>query len=231
MHTNNNNPTVSIIIPVYNEEKYIKQCIESLMKQKIKADEIIIVNNNCTDNTVTLAKQYPVRIENENNQGMIFARNCGFNKAKYDIIARTDADTMLPDNWIEEIKIQFSKPEISALTGGFIFYDFFSDSKIFYNSYQKYMNHFLKNHNIFIGSNMILRKSLWEKVKEFTCSDDKEVHEDIDLSIHLALLGESIVVDPNLTVKMSSRRIKHNPISFFVEYFFRAIKTVKRHKL
>lgn len=222
---------VSVVIPVYNEEKYIAQCLESLMRQKVQADEIIIVNNNCTDNTIAITKQYPVRIENEHNQGMIFARNCGFNNAKYEIIARTDADSILPDNWVEEIKIQFSKPEVSAITGSFTFYDFFTDSKFIYNSYQKYMNYFLKNHNVFIGSNMILRKSLWEKMKIFTCQDDKKVHEDIDLSIHLALLGESIINDPNLTIKMSARRIKHNPVSFFLEYFIRTIKTIKSHKL
>ncbi len=222
---------VSVVIPVYNEEKYIAQCLESLMRQKVQADEIIVVNNNCTDNTIAIVKQYPVRIENEHNQGMIFARNCGFNNAKCEIIARTDSDSILPDNWIEEIKLQFSNPEISALTGSFIFYDFFTDSKFIYNSYQKYMNYFLKNHNVFIGSNMILRKSLWEKVKGYTCQDDKKVHEDIDLSIHLLLLGELIMNDPNLNIKMSARRIKHNPVSFFIEYFIRTIKTIKSHNL
>ena len=77
---------------------------------------------------------------------------------------------------------------------------------------------------------MILRKSLWNKVKDYACRDDKKVHEDIDLSIHLRLLGENIYYDPDLTVNMSSRRIKHNPLSFFIEYFIRAIKTIQIHK-
>lgn len=231
MYTKSHKTTVSVIIPVYNEEIYIEQCLKSLMQQTIPADEIIIVDNNCTDNTISIVKQYPVKVEKENNQGMIFARNCGFNNAKYEVIARTDADNILPNTWIEQIKNQFSNPKISALSGGFIFYDFFSESKIFYALYHKYMKSLLKNHNIFIGSNMILRKSLWNKVKDSTCQDDKKVHEDIDLSIHLALSGEQIIYDPNLTVRMSARRIKNNPMSFFIEYFIRTIKTIKCHQL
>ena len=49
---------VSVVIPVYNEEKYIKNCLESLMKQEEKPDEIIVVDNNCTDETINIVKKY-----------------------------------------------------------------------------------------------------------------------------------------------------------------------------
>src|ERR1035437_9820650 len=87
---------VSVVIPAYNEEKYIGACLDSLMDQKEKPDEIIVVNNNSTDNTAKIVKKYPVRLINEEQQGMIPARNRGFNEAKFEIIARTDADTILP---------------------------------------------------------------------------------------------------------------------------------------
>src|SRR3989304_3585243 len=49
---------VSVVIPVYNEEKYIKNCLDSLMNQTEKPDEIIVVDNNCTDKTVSIVKKY-----------------------------------------------------------------------------------------------------------------------------------------------------------------------------
>src|SRR6266567_2953645 len=92
---------ISVVIPVYNEEKYLGKCLDSLMRQNVKADEIIVVDNNSTDNSVAIAKKYPIRVVFEKTQGMIPARNHGFNEARYEIIARTDADTILPVNWIK----------------------------------------------------------------------------------------------------------------------------------
>ncbi|HEX8932548.1 MAG TPA: glycosyltransferase family A protein, partial [Patescibacteria group bacterium] len=98
---------ISVIIPAYNEEKYIGACIESLLKQNRLPDEIIVVNNNSTDQTAAIASQYPVKVINEKEQGITPARNRGLNEAQYDIIARTDADTILPPDWIEKIKKHF----------------------------------------------------------------------------------------------------------------------------
>lgn len=53
---------VSLVIPIYNEEKYIKKCLDSVKCQVEKPDEIIVVDNNSTDNTVNIAKKYNVRL-------------------------------------------------------------------------------------------------------------------------------------------------------------------------
>lgn len=221
---------ISVVIPVYNEEKYIEQCLSCIFKQSKKPYEIIVVDNNSTDQSANIIKKYPVIYIFEKKQGIIHARNAGFNMAKGDIIARTDADTLLPLNWIEKIEQHFFDVKTNALSGGFIFYDAYSKNKIYSTVYEKLMHMFIK-HNIFLGPNMILRKTLWEKVKNYICLDDKKVHEDLDLSIHLTSIGEEIIFDPSLTVQISSRRIKSDPASFFIEYFFRAIKTIQSHKI
>lgn len=100
---------ISVIIPVYNEEKYIVPCLKSLLKQEEKPDEIIVVDNNCTDKTIPLVRKYPVKIVKEKKQGIVFARNHGFNIATGDIIARIDADSTAPKNWVQTIKKNFSK--------------------------------------------------------------------------------------------------------------------------
>lgn len=221
---------ISVIIPAYNEEKYIEQCLSHLLNQTVSPYEIIVINNNSTDHTVELLKKYPVQVIVEKQQGMIFARNAGFDHASGDVIARTDADCIVPNNWIEKIQIQFSDPKTEALTGGFIFYDYFTNYSWTSDLYQKIMKYFLK-HNFFIGPNMIMRKTVWDEVKSSLCIDDKKVHEDLDMSIHFANLHKTILYDPQLTVQISARRLKLNPSSFFIEYVLRAIKTVKIHHI
>lgn len=224
---------LSVVIPAYNEEAYIEACLDSLMRQEEIPGEIIIVNNNSTDNTVKLAKKYPVRIVNEKEQGMISARNRGFNEAQYDIIAQTDADTILPPDWIKKIKKDFSSRDIIAVSGPVDFYDLPDavsapkwPTKALLQSYSKIMKQILK-HDCIIGPNKALRKSAWEKIKDDVCLNDSEVHEDIDLSIHLAVLGK-IKFDKSLLVSSSCRRWKK--LEPYFEYPYRVLKSVRKHK-
>ncbi|MFA9289062.1 MAG: glycosyltransferase family 2 protein [Weeksellaceae bacterium] len=219
---------VSVVIPVFNEEKYLKNCLESICNQEITADEIIVVDNNSTDKSVEIAKEFPVRIVHEAEQGMIAARNRGFNEAKYEIIARTDADVTVPRTWIKTIKHMFDTQEIDAFSGPIV-YDLpfqTSNSALLFLSTSK----ILFGHNILLGPNMILKKSAWNQVKDEVCLDDNEVHEDIDMSIHLDQHHLKIEVDPKFVVKSSSRRIREKPWSFFLEYPYRVMKTIRHHE-
>lgn len=223
--------TVSVVIPTYNEEKYIGRCLESLTNQDEKPDEIIVVDNNCTDRTVSIAKQYPVKIVREEKQGMISARNAGFNYAKSDIIARCDADVIVPKDWIKKIKNNFASNHIDALAGPAYFYDLFLAKQTFlpFLLYHYILRLFV-GHHILAGPNMILTKAVWEKIKNEVCMDDTVVHEDIDLSLHIHKYG-IIQFDPNLVVKVSGRRLNSNPLSFFVEYPMRLLKTIRVHNV
>lgn len=220
---------ISVVVPVYNEEDYIKSCLDHLMKQKEKADEIIVVDNNCRDRTIEIAQKYPAKIVEEKKQGITFARNKGFNKAKGDIIARCDADVLVPRNWLALIKKNFKKKKVDALCGTVIFYDFWvlKRSTLPANFFIKTMKLILK-HYILSGPNLALTKRVWRKVRGEVCLDDKKIHEDIDLSIHIAKHGQ-IGFDPSLKVLASARRIKHSPLSFLVEYPWRLVKTIRRH--
>lgn len=222
---------VSVVVPAYNEENYIKNCLDSLMKQKVKPDEIILVDNNCTDKTIEIASQYPVRIVKEQRQGIIPARNRGFDEALGEVIVRTDADTILPPDWIKRIKEDFENDDIIALSGKVAFYDLVRPHKnaLYSRLFMKLMKISLK-HETLVGPNMALMKAVWKKVRREVCSDDKEVHEDIDLSIHISKYGK-ILFDPDLLVYASARRIKKNPTSFFVEYPIRLMKTIRNHRI
>lgn len=220
---------ISVIVPVYNEEKYIKTCLKAIFNQTIPPDEIIVIDNNCTDKTIEIAKKFMVKIAREKEQGMIQARNHGFNAAKYPIIARTDADSIVPNNWIEKIKKNFQEEKIDALTGPIIFYDLPFKSSLPAINFLKLMS-FIQKGRTLIGPNMALTKKMWNKVKDKVCLDNKKVHEDIDLALNILLAQGRIKYDYSLVVKISGRRIKNNPTSFFIEYPIRTIKTIEKYK-
>jgi len=218
---------VSVIIPVYNEEGYIAKCLQSLEAQVEKADEIIVVDNNCHDKTIEIAKKFDVRIIKEEKQGMIYARNAGFDSAKYEILARTDADAIVPPDWIAKSKKAFEDPALDALSGPAIFFEkliVVPVSKILVSLYFHVLGSILGHPPIF-GPNTVLRKSAWEKVKNNVCLLEKDVHEDIDLSIHLAKIGK-IKFDNNFTVRSTRGRWSQ----VFTEYIVRLIKMLYYHR-
>jgi len=224
--------TVSVVVLAHNEEKYIKNCLEGLIGQEEKPDEIIVVNNNCEDKTIEICKKYPVRIIKEKTQGIIAARNTGFDVAKYDIIARCDADSFAPPDWIKKIKENFSKKPIAALGGPLVPYDLPFKSlslktTFFSNAYSYAAKKIYKNH-VLMGANMALRKSTWNKIRLKAAIKDHHVHEDVDITMLIGKMGE-IGFDKKMIMATSARRIKRKPHSFFVQYPVRMLKTYRRH--
>jgi len=225
---------ISVIIPVFNEEKYIATCLNCLKNQTTKADEIIIVDNNCTDKTITIvrkfSKQLPLKIVKEKKQGLIFARNRGFNIASGEILVRTDGDTCQSKNWLTTVKkIFFEKKEIDGLGGPVIFYDLPCQTT-FYSKILIYAFKVTTGSFPLFGPGFAITKKAWNKVKDKICLDEKKVHEDLDLAIHLHKNNFKIAYDQNFITYASGRRIKNNPTSFFIEYPWRLIKMIINHR-
>lgn len=221
---------VSVIIPVYNEEKVLGQCLEALLNQTDPADEIIVVDNNCHDESMTIAKKYPVRIIKQTIQGMTPARNKGFDSAKYEILARCDADTRVTPQWIATIKRQFSEhPDMVGYTGPAWFYDMSIPKPVVIALFYFYgaLVRIFIGHTVLFGANYALRSSVWQRVRETVCTDDKRVHEDVDLSINIAPYGR-IMSDRSSAVGISGRR--YRSASFYLEYPKRLFSTFRLYK-
>jgi glycosyltransferase involved in cell wall biosynthesis len=104
MQQNREHPLVSIIIPVYNSEKYLADCIRSAIAQTWANKEIIIVNDGSTDNSLQIAKSFAgdtVKIFTQENKGAAIARNKGLAEAKGDYVQFLDADDYLSKDKIE----------------------------------------------------------------------------------------------------------------------------------
>lgn len=100
---------ISIIIPVYNVEKYLVKCLDSLVKQDLKKCEIILVNDGSSDNSQIIIDDYKMKYPNyikayvKENGGQGSARNLGISKACGEYICFIDSDDYVEPNFIEEI--------------------------------------------------------------------------------------------------------------------------------
>ena len=99
---------VSIIVPVYNSEKYLNKCLDSLVSQTLKNIEIIIINDGSTDNSLKIIKDYESKFSNiicinNENHGIGFSRNCGIEKAKGKYIIFVDSDDYISTSMAEKL--------------------------------------------------------------------------------------------------------------------------------
>jgi glycosyltransferase involved in cell wall biosynthesis len=207
--------SLSIVIPVFNEERYIRACLDAISRQSVKPDEVIVVDNNSSDKSVTIAKKYKfVRIIKEQRQGIVFARNAGFNTAKSQLIGRIDADTVLEKEWVETAKNYFcAHKHADAVTGPATFYDFpFKRTTSILHVFIYYqLQKIFAGTEILWGSNMALRSRAWKSVRR-DCSLDTAIDEDIDLALRLKDKGCKIRRISAMRPGVSMRRGNYNPV-------------------
>jgi len=109
---------ISFIIPCYNEEEHIKDCIRSIRKHVWYVPyEIIVVDNNCTDKTAEIAEAELAMVIKESRKGVVFARQAGYEAATGRLIANIDADSEITDGWVWEALSCLSNDETVAVTG------------------------------------------------------------------------------------------------------------------
>ncbi|MEM2778298.1 MAG: glycosyltransferase family A protein, partial [Candidatus Jordarchaeales archaeon] len=108
---------VSVVILTRNSAATIRKCLESILHQTRKPDEIIIVDGSSVDGTLDIVKHFPVKIFSEPGLGYGHARNIGVQKAEGDIVFFIDADCYAEPDWIEKILPHFKNSDIAAVTG------------------------------------------------------------------------------------------------------------------
>lgn len=107
---------VSVIIPVYNEEESIRDCLSSILDQSLKDYEVVIVDDGSSDNTLEIAKSFgKVKILTQSHKGAGAARNLGAKNAKGEILVFVDADMTFDKNFLSEL----TKPVGRTIIGTF----------------------------------------------------------------------------------------------------------------
>lgn len=134
---------ISIIIPCYNVEKYIKECLDSILMQELKEFEIICINDGSTDNTLEILNSYKekysnIKIINQSNKGLSTARNVGMKYAEGKYIYFVDADDFLSND--KALSLIYNEVEKNKLDVLFFSFENFTDDE---EMKEKFKKHFL----------------------------------------------------------------------------------------
>lgn len=237
-----NRPSVSIVIPAYNEEDAIEKCLDSILDQTIKPLEVIVVDNLSTDATASLVRAFQrehkdtlrVRLLKQfDKQGIVPTRDYGMLRAKGDVIGRIDADSTLEDGWVEAVEEAFADPEVAAASGPVVYHDMPARNVGFRadNHIRTTLDKLAKSHRFLFGSNMAVRKTVWHDILPHLCADEEDkMHEDIDIALHLHLEGYKVAYLRDMAGGMSARRLEDSPKDFY-RYVMRFENTYKNHHI
>jgi glycosyltransferase involved in cell wall biosynthesis len=209
-------PKISVVVPTFNEEKYIKPCIESLKNQDFKDFEVIAIDKS-TDSTPQLCQQAGWKIVAQKTPGISAARAEGFAATKADIIASTNADTKVNSDWLTKIYEGFADPEVVCVYGPvrFIeehtaFYRFMNQLGLFLYK----LSHTLKSDHP-SGENFAVRRSAYNQIGGFNIK--LPTAEDVDLCYRISKVGKMLFL-PDLIAYTSNRRLAKQKLHFFTHH-------------
>lgn len=203
---------LSVVIPAYNEEKYIGDTLQSLIdKAGDDIYEIIVVDNASSDNTAEVAKSFKgVRVVREKRKGLTRARQAGLLAAKGDLIAYIDADTHVKDDWLHRVKREFEKnPRLVCLSAPYSLYDVSKWKRILVWSYWNllaYPTYKLLMQYMVLGANFVARRNVLMKIGGFDATIEF-YGEDTDIARRLARAGKVKFLRKSL-VTSSARRME-----------------------
>ncbi|MCF7814786.1 MAG: glycosyltransferase [Candidatus Cloacimonetes bacterium] len=225
----NKEPKISVVITVYNSESTLVKCLDSVLNQKYSDFELIIVNNNSTDSTQKIIDEFSRRHTNivyafESVQKRGAARNTGEKKASGKIIAMTDADCIVPENWLVQISKPIIENNYDAVQG------FEKNANDNYWSKNIQYQHerqieYLKKQKDAIG--LIDTKNFaisYEALKSIGFTNPNYSGNDTELSIRFQKSGFRLFFDPNIIVKHNNPSSINEIIS---KFFFRAFCCTK----
>jgi len=166
-------PLVSVIIPVYNQEKYIQECVESVINQDYKKIEIIVVDDGSTDGTADILKSFGDQIKyiRQENQGPAASVNTGIKTSKGSLICWFGSDDVYMTNKIsEQVDFLLKEPSISIAYSDYIMIDSngskLMDVQVPYPPFEQFARSLLIR-NFINGSTVIMRKECIDAVGDY----------------------------------------------------------------
>lgn len=157
---------LSIIIPVYNVEGYIKKTLQSLIKQTIKNFEVIIVDDGSTDNSIKEIEEVikntiepNIKVVKKRNEGVSSARNVGLKKASGAYVLFLDGDDYISSDLVENIYRYIKNDEYDVITWGYD--EVTEDGKIISHYFDKYKMNLTVMSGITAIKKILIEKSMW----------------------------------------------------------------------
>ncbi len=208
--------TISVVIPAFNEEKYLPAALESLKAQSFTPFEIIVADNNSTDKTSEIAKSYGARVVPVRQQGNVYAMKGGLDAARGDVIAGVDADTVVAPDWLEVIQKTFSDSHIVGATGSIGIAEKSPFTRLNNFLYMIFLQiNFWVGIPHLVGFNFAVRRETYHKIGGMNTS--YEMSSDVELGLRLKKYGKIVLVK-KMKVAPSMRRWEKNGLRTLVQY-------------
>lgn len=215
-------PTLDVVIPCYNEEAELHQCLDALLLQADDIEHIIVVDNNSTDASADILAKYAeqsrkVVVLTETKQGVEYARDAGIAKSRADIIARIDVDTRVRAGWVRALRRYYADhPDVVAGTGATQYYDLpwrhVTNAMTWF--FMTMSNELIAGSVNMYGANMSIRREVWPQVVKQLPGRDEKVMEDLAISLTLERLHLKLGYIPDAGADVSGRRIRTSPREF-----------------
>lgn len=225
---------ISVIVPAYNEEKYIGDCLRSIIAHRTgDIVEIIVIDNASTDNTAAVAQKFPgVRVVYEPQKGLTRARQRGLTESHGDYIAYLDADTRMPPEWLTIVKKEFGRhPDMVCLSGPFHYYDLPPMKKTLAEGLWTLtaMPVFWMIGFMVLGANFIARRDMLKKIGGFDTAISF-YGEDTDIAWRLSKLGKVKFSMKFFIIGSGRRLLEEGIIRTFWRYGLNYLSVALYHK-
>ena len=233
-------PIVSVIIPVYNNEKYIKETIESVLNQTFTDFELLLIEDCSTDNTLECIRNIEderIRLyQNDENKGIAYTRNVGLKKAVGQYIALIDGDDiMTPERLQMQLNLLTTNPHIDCCAGQGVLINAKSEEIGSLNKVSGDLNLILIFQNVVINPSLTFRKSIIYKIgyyEDYSPAEDyhfilKAVFNEFHFFNMTEILIKYRVHDSNASGNIKSLTNAENRI---VSYIFTSLKYPKNSK-
>ena len=197
---------ISVVVPTYNEEQNIERCLRSLAEQTVPREtyEIIVVDGNSKDRTRDLAEPMADRVFIQTGKRVGGARNDGAMAASGDIIATTDADCIVPPDWVERIERNFAERDIVQLYGTVYPIEEGLRNRLSLlgaNAFSR-LGYYTRTIYFTLGCNTAFDREAFIRAGMYRCID---AGDDLEIAQRMRKLGK-VYLDPGLKVGFSMRR-------------------------
>lgn len=197
---------VSVVVPVYNVEKYLKQCLDSLINQTLKDIEIILVDDGSTDQSGKICDEYAskdkrINVIHQKNTGLSGARNNGFLCATSEFLATIDSDDFISTDYLEKLyvfakekKLDIACAQIKSYCDGEISDLTNFGNNIFFSSLEDKLRYFKNDIPYFWTSvvNKLFRASLIKNLQKTPNPKNLNIGEDCLMMVKVAFLSDKI---------------------------------------
>ena len=183
---------LSVILPVYNGERYLKLAIDSILSQTYQYFELIILNDGSTDGSERIIKSYNdsrIVYVKKDNSGLADTLNIGWRMAKYDWIARMDADDIAFPNRFEE-QVKYLNDKIDIIGSAAVLINEFGDEKGFIKLPMSKSEIIKKGKTPFVHPTVIIRKSILAKLGGYDTNLRRS--EDLNLWMRYFHIGDKV---------------------------------------